>query len=45
MKILKDFINSLKKPVILDEVQRAAEIFLPIKIDVDEQRIPGSIIV
>ena len=35
------FIRGLKKPVILDEVQRAAEFFLPIKVDVDEQRIPG----
>ncbi len=35
------FIGGLKKPVILDEVQRAIEFFLPIKADVDEQRIAG----
>ena len=32
------FVDSLKKPVILDEVQRVPEIFLPIKVDVDENR-------
>lgn len=31
----------MKKPVILDEVQRVPEIFLPIKYDVDKHRIPG----
>ncbi|MFH0898519.1 MAG: ATP-binding protein [bacterium] len=35
------FINSLKKPVILDEVQRCPELFLSIKNDVDQNRIPG----
>ncbi len=35
------FIEKLKKPVILDEVQRVPEIFLTIKKDVDENRIPG----
>lgn len=35
------FIESLEKPVIIDEVQRVPEIFLPIKIDVDNNRIPG----
>jgi uncharacterized protein len=35
------FINDLKKPVILDEVQRVPEIFLSIKKDVDENRLPG----
>lgn len=36
-----DFILGLEKPVILDEVQRVPEIFLPIKQDIDENRIPG----
>jgi len=35
------FIAGLKKPVILDEVQRVPEIFLAIKQDVDQHRIPG----
>lgn len=35
------FINSLQKPVIIDEVQRVPEIFLPIKIDVDNNRVAG----
>ncbi len=35
------FIENIKKPVILDEVQRIPEIFLPIKVDVDNNRIPG----
>ena len=35
------FISNLQKPVILDEVQRLPEIFLPIKMDVDKNRIPG----
>ncbi len=35
------FITSLPKPVILDEVQRAPDIFLTIKKDVDENRTPG----
>lgn len=35
------FINRLQKPVILDEIQRVPELFLPIKYDVDENRIPG----
>jgi predicted AAA+ superfamily ATPase len=35
------FIEGLKKPVILDEVQRIPEIFLAIKHDVDENRQPG----
>lgn len=38
------FIQSLEKPVILDEVQRVPEIFLSIKHDVDENRIPGRFI-
>ena len=32
------FIESLKKPAIIDEVQRAPEISLPLKRDIDEQR-------
>lgn len=35
------FINSLQKPIIIDEVQRVPEIFLPIKIDIDSNRIAG----
>lgn len=35
------FINSLQKPIIIDEVQRVPEIFLPIKIDVDNNRVAG----
>jgi len=35
------FIAGLQKPVILDEVQRMPELFLAIKQDVDEHRIPG----
>ncbi|NDH09256.1 MAG: ATP-binding protein [Gammaproteobacteria bacterium] len=36
-----NFIAQLKKPVILDEVQRAPELFLTIKMDVDENRQNG----
>ncbi|MFH1253916.1 MAG: ATP-binding protein [bacterium] len=35
------FISRLEKPVILDEIQRVPELFLPIKNDVDENRIAG----
>lgn len=35
------FINGLQGPVTLDEVQRAPELFLPIKAAVDRQRTPG----
>ncbi len=38
------FIQGVEKPVILDEVQRVPEIFLAIKHDVDESRIPGRFI-
>lgn len=38
------FIADLKKPVILDEIQRIPELFLPIKQDIDENRIPGRYI-
>lgn len=36
------FINGLQTPVILDEVQRAPDIFLAIKAAVDRQRRPGQ---
>ena len=36
-----NFISRLKKPVILDEIQRVPELFLPIKSDVDKNRTPG----
>ncbi len=36
------FINGLQGPVTLDEVQRAPELFLPIKAAVDRQRLPGQ---
>ena len=32
------FLSARKKPVIIDEVQRVPEIFLPIKVDVDQNR-------
>ncbi len=35
------FIRALSKPVMIDEVQRVLEIALPIKLAVDEKRIPG----
>ncbi|MBF8262482.1 MAG: uncharacterized protein HW387_147 [Parachlamydiales bacterium] len=35
------FISRLEKPVIIDEIQRVPELFLPIKSDVDVNRIPG----
>lgn len=35
------FVNGLQGPVTLDEVQRAPELFLPIKAAVDRQRDPG----
>ena len=35
------FISGLEKPIILDEVQRVPEIFLPIKNYVDQNRKPG----
>ncbi len=38
------FINQLRRPVVIDEVQRAPEIFLPIKVAVDSNRVPGSFI-
>jgi predicted AAA+ superfamily ATPase len=36
------FVKALTKPVIIDEVQRVPEIALPIKLAVDEDRVPGS---
>lgn len=38
------FIAQYNKPVIIDEVQRAPEIFLPIKVAVDKAPKPGSFI-
>lgn len=35
------FIHTIPKPVILDEIQRVPELFLPIKEDIDKHRIPG----
>lgn len=35
------FINNLPKPVIIDEIQKVPELFLAIKQDVDQNRIPG----
>ncbi len=35
------FIDRIQKPVILDEIQRVPELFLPIKSDVDQNRNPG----
>ena len=32
------FIDSKKKPIMLDEVQRVPQIFLPIKVDIDKHR-------
>ena len=37
----QDFVFWLLDPVIIDEVQRAPEIFLPIKLSVDQDRRPG----
>ena len=38
------FIKQQATPVVIDEVQRAPEIFLPIKVAVDSHRVPGSFI-
>ncbi|RJR14728.1 MAG: ATP-binding protein [Nitrospiraceae bacterium] len=38
----KTFINSLKKPVVIDEVQKMPEILDTIKMDVDRKRTNGS---
>ncbi|MEX0848700.1 MAG: ATP-binding protein [Candidatus Dependentiae bacterium] len=35
------FIENIQKPVIIDEVQRVPELFLPIKKDIDNNRVPG----
>ena len=37
------FITRITKPVVIDEIQRVPELFLPIKCDVDENRKPGAI--
>lgn len=36
------FIGGISKPVIIDEVQRVPQIALPIKLAVDQKRVPGS---
>ncbi|HDQ05001.1 MAG TPA: ATP-binding protein [Deltaproteobacteria bacterium] len=38
----KTFVNSLRKPVVIDEVQKMPEILNAIKMDVDRKRINGS---
>src|SRR5947209_1127200 len=38
------FIKNLEKPVVIDEVQRVPELFLPIKQDIDFNRAPGRYI-
>ena len=35
------YINNLPKPIVIDEIQRAPELFLPIKYDIDQHRSPG----
>lgn len=40
----KGFIDGLSAPVIIDEIQRAPELLLPIKLAVDRHRQPGSFI-
>ena len=35
------FVRELDKPVVIDEIQRVPEVFLPIKKDIDENRRPG----
>lgn len=39
-----EFVNNLPEYVVLDEVQRAPQIFLPLKKSIDENRKPGRII-
>lgn len=38
----KEFLETYRAPLILDEVQRAPELFLPLKLWVDRDRTPGS---
>lgn len=38
----KGFIADVRKPVIFDEIQRVPELFLPIKVELDSNRIPGQ---
>lgn len=40
----KGFIDGVATPVIIDEIQRAPELLLPIKLAVDRRRAPGSFI-
>ncbi len=38
----KEFLESYGTPLVIDEVQRAPELFLPIKLRIDRDRKPGS---
>lgn len=38
----KSFIAEIPKPVIFDEIRRVPELFLPIKMELDSNRIPGQ---
>jgi predicted AAA+ superfamily ATPase len=38
----RDFLLAYPAPIIIDEIQRAPELFLPLKLMVDQKRIPGS---
>jgi predicted AAA+ superfamily ATPase len=38
----RGFINQLKTPILLDEVQRAPEIILPLKLRIDQNQAPGQ---
>lgn len=38
------FLHSLQSPVVIDEIQRAPELFLPLKLEVDQNRKPGRYI-
>jgi predicted AAA+ superfamily ATPase len=40
----KAFLNTYKPPVTIDEIQRAPELFLAIKLNVDKDRKPGSFV-
>jgi predicted AAA+ superfamily ATPase len=40
----KAFLNTYKPPVTIDEIQRAPELFLAIKLAVDKERKPGSFV-
>jgi len=38
----KDFLATYGTPLVIDEVQRAPELFLPLKLQIDKDRVPGS---